>query len=316
MARRPVIIDCDPGHDDALAIMLAAGSPELDILAITTVAGNQTLDNVTNNASSVAQLAGLRDVPIARGAAGPLCRPGITADVHGLTGLDGPEPGDLPPPRAAIAKPACDLIAELVAERPGEVTLIALGPLTNLAMAFNRRPEIKGLVRDVFLMGGSVGSGNITPAAEFNIFVDPEAAKIVMTSGVSVTMVPLEVTHQALATDRVIADIAALDTRLSRALVKILGFFKDAYLRDQGFVDPPIHDPCAVMALIHPEIIPTTRAPIDVEVNGSLTTGQTVVDRRGKAPDSCRTFYASGIDADAFWTKVLEALKRIGDPEW
>lgn len=315
MSRIPVIIDCDPGHDDALAILLAAGTPSLEVLAITTVAGNQTLDNVTANASSVAQLGGLR-CPIARGAASPLVRAPITADVHGLTGLDGPEAGDLPAPQAAVGTPACDLIAELVLARPGEVTLIALGPLTNVAMALRRTPAVRDALKGIYLMGGSVGSGNITPAAEFNIFVDPEAAAVVFRAGVPTVMVPIEVTHRALATDRVIADIEALDTRLSRALVKILRFFKGAYLRDQGFEDPPIHDPCAVIALLYPEIIKVTRAPIDVEVNGGLTLGQTVVDRRAPAPEGCTTAYASDIDVDAFWAKVLEALKRIGEPEW
>lgn len=311
----PIIIDCDPGHDDALAILLAAGTPTLDVLAITTVAGNQTLDNVTANASSVAQLGGLK-CPIARGASGPLVRPAITADVHGLTGLDGPEAGDLPAPQPAVATPACDLIAELVLARPGEVTLVALGPLTNVAMALRRTPALAQALKGIYLMGGSVGSGNITPAAEFNIFVDPEAARVVFRSAVPTVMVPLEVTHRALATDAVIADIAALDTRLSCALVKILAFFKQAYLRDQGFEDPPIHDPCAVMALVHPDVIKITKAPIDVETTGTLTTGQTVVDRRAPAPEGCTTAYASDIDVDAFWAHVLEALKRIGEPEW
>lgn len=313
--KTPIIIDCDPGHDDALAILLAAGTPSLDVLAITTVAGNQTLDNVTRNASSVATLGGLT-CPIARGASCPLVRDPIVADVHGLTGLDGPEPGDMPAPREAIETPACDLIADLVLSRPGEITICALGPLTNIAMALRRRPELIKAIKAIYLMGGSVGSGNVTPAAEFNIFVDPEAARVVFRSGVPVVMVPLEVTHRALATDQVIADIAALNTRLSNALVKILGFFKEAYLRTQGFGSPPIHDPCAVMALIHPEIIKVTRAHIDIETTGGLTTGQTVVDRRAPAPEDCTTAFASDIDVDAFWAKMLEALKRIGEPEW
>lgn len=310
----PVIIDCDPGHDDALAILLSAGTPSLDVLAITTVAGNQTLDNVTANASSVARLGGL-SCPISRGASGPLARPAITADVHGLTGLDGPEPGDLPSPLPAISTPASELIADLVLSRPGEITLIALGPLTNVALAL-RTPGVKEATKGIYLMGGSVGSGNLTPSAEFNIYVDPEAAREVFRSGVEVVMVPLEVTHRALATDAVISQIEALDTRLSVALVKILRFFKAAYKADQGFDDPPIHDPCAVMALIHPEIFRFEKAVIDVETKGELTTGQTVVDRRGGPPKGCTTAYAVDIDVEAFWGRVLQALERIGEPEW
>lgn len=316
-AKIPVIIDCDPGHDDALAILLAAGTPSVDVLAITTVAGNQTLDNVTRNASSVAQLGGLSSVPIARGASGPLVRaPIVAADVHGLSGLDGPEAGDLPLPKPAVDTPACDLIADLVLSRPGEIYIVALGPLTNIAMALRRKPELAQAIKGIYLMGGSVGSGNITPAAEFNIYVDPEAARVVFRSGVPTVMVPLEVTHRALATDAVISQIAALNTRLSRAIVKILAFFKQAYLESQGFGSPPIHDPCALMALIHPEIIKTTRAHIDVETTGGLTTGQTVVDRRAPPTEDCTTAFASDIDVDAFWEKMLEALKRIGEPEW
>lgn len=311
--RIPIILDCDPGHDDAVAMLLAWGSPLIDLLAITTVGGNQILSKVTRNAQSVAAVGGIT-VPIAAGAACPLVRPVVVADgVHGVTGLDGPV---LPPPNAPLdPRHAVDVLIELVNARPGEITIIATGPLTNLALAVRKAPELANNVKEIVLMGGAIGVGNWSPAAEFNIVVDPEAAAIVFSAGWKVTMVGLDVTHQALATPAVFQRIDALGTKPATFVNEALAFFAQTYRATQGFEAPPVHDPVAVAYVIDRTVLQILQAPIDVETQGRLTTGMTVVDRRLPAPPECRTFAATGIDVERFWDLVIDSLQRIGDPK-
>ena len=309
---KKVILDCDPGHDDAVAILLAHGNPRLEIVALTTVGGNQTLDKVTRNAQIVATVGGIRDVPVAAGAHRPLVRPiEVAEEVHGPSGMDGPT--DLPEPAVALdPRHAVRVIIDTVmASQPGEITLIPTGPLTNVALAARLEPRIVDRVREVVLMGGAIETGNSTPVAEFNIKVDPEAAHIVFTAGWPVTMVGLDLTHQALATPDVVARIAVLGTRPARFVVELLDFFGRSAHR-AGFGGPPVHDACAVARVIDPSVVSVERMPIDVEMQGGLTLGMTVADRRGPAPDTCRTFGAVRLDPARFWDLVIDALAAIG----
>ena len=310
-----IILDCDPGHDDAVALMLAHGSPAIDLLAVTTVMGNQTIEKVTRNALAVARVIGLDSVPFARGSERPLVREVETApDIHGESGLDGPV---LPEPAIELdGRHAVDLIIDTVmAHEPGTVTLVPTGALTNIALAVRREPRIVERVKQVVLMGGGVHIGNWSATSEFNIVIDPEAAHIVFTAGWPLTMVGLDVTHQALATDEVAVRIAAIGTGPARFTGELLDFFAHSYQDAQGFDHPPVHDPCAVAYVIDPSIMRTVRAPLDVELTGTLTLGMTVADLRAPAPESCPTQVAMDLDADRFWDLVIDALERIGAVE-
>ncbi|MBR22378.1 MAG: ribonucleoside hydrolase [Leifsonia sp.] len=310
-----IILDCDPGHDDAVALMLAHGSPAIDLLAVTTVMGNQTIEKVTRNALAVARVIGLDSVPFARGSERPLVREVETApDIHGESGLDGPV---LPEPAIELdGRHAVDLIIDTVmAHEPGTVTLVPTGALTNIALAVRREPRIVERVKQVVLMGGGVHVGNWSATSEFNIVIDPEAAHIVFTAGWPLTMVGLDVTHQALATDEVAVRIAAIGTGPARFTGELLDFFAHSYQDAQGFDHPPVHDPCAVAYVIDPSIMRTVRAPLDVELTGTLTLGMTVADLRAPAPESCPTQVAMDLDADRFWDLVIDALERIGAVE-
>jgi len=308
-----ILLDCDPGHDDAIAILLAAGNPGIDLVAVTTVAGNQTLEKVTRNALAVASIAGL-DVPVAAGCDRPLVRAQETAaETHGESGLDGPV---LPEPTLALdPRHGVQLIIDTVrAHEPDELTLVATGALTNLALAVRLAPDIVDRVREVVLMGGGTTGGNWTAAAEFNILIDPEAAHIVFTAGWRVVMVGLDATHQALATPAVVERIAAVGTGPARFVVELLEFFGRSYLETQGFQHPPVHDPVAVARVIDAAVVPAERVPLAVELTGTHTLGMTLADRRAPAPADCRTYAATGIDHARFWGLVVDALERIGDP--
>jgi inosine-uridine nucleoside N-ribohydrolase len=279
MVRTPVIVDCDPGHDDAIALLLAAGSPALDLRLVTVVAGNQTLENTLRNALAVLSAAGVRGVPVAGGMDRPLVRSRIVADhIHGKSGLDGPE---LPPitiqpsPRHAV-----DLLISTLLESEQRITLIPTGPLTNIALAIRLQPAILSHIERIVLMGGSAGLGNTTPAAEFNIFADPEAAHIVFNSGVPLTMVGLDVTLQTIATPDRRARISALGTPLAALVRGWLDFFGDRYLEVYGFSGPPLHDPCAVAEVICPGIVETRLAPVEIDISHGPSYGRTVCDLR------------------------------------
>jgi purine nucleosidase len=310
VTRLACILDCDPGHDDAIAILLAAGTPGVDLRAITTVGGNGTLEKVTLNARRVATLAGLRGVPVAAGAAGPLRGELETAPtVHGESALDGPE---LPEPQVALDPRAADeLIVELVRGAAEPLTIVATGPLTNVALALARAPEIARELREVVWMGGSTERGNRTPYAEFNAFVDPEAAAAVLASGVPFTMVGLNLTHQALATEAVLARIRALGTPLAAVVAGWLGFYGDAYRR-LGFDAPPLHDPAALALAIEPSLARCADAFVAVETEGRWTRGATVVDLGGRLGRPPNARVALELDVARFWDRVLAALERLG----
>ena len=309
--QRKILLDCDPGHDDAVAMMLAWGNPSIELLGVTTVGGNQTLDKVTRNALSVATVVGMHDVPIAAGCRLPLVRPvEIAPDVHGDSGLDGvelPEPAVELDPRHGV-----DLIIEtIMSNEPGTVTLVPTGPLTNIAMAARKEPRIVERVQEVVLMGGGYHVGNWSPVAEFNIKVDPEAAHIVFNEKWPIVMVGLDLIHQALATDEVAERIAAVPGSVSQFTLGLFTFFRKAYQDAQGFEFPPVHDPCTLAYLIDPTIVETVKVPVDVELNGSLTTGMTVADFRAPAPEDCHTKVATRLDAPRFWGLVVDAIDRI-----
>jgi purine nucleosidase len=312
MSPRPVIIDCDPGHDDALAILLALGSPdELEVLAITAVAGNVPLALTEKNARKVCELAGRADLPVHAGCARPLVRELVTAEyVHGKTGLDGPE---LPEPRMPLADAhAVDAIIELLrAHAPGTVTLCPTGPLTNIAIALRNAPDVAPRIKEIVLMGGAIGLGNITPAAEFNIYVDPHAAEVVFEAGVPLVMLGLDVTHQALLTPDRLEAIRALGTPLAHTVGGLLEFYGIYDQTRRGRVGAPLHDPCVIAYLLDPGLFDGRACHVAVETRGDHTLGRTVVDwsrRTGHAPNAT---VIDQVDADGFFALLTERLARL-----
>ncbi len=309
-----IILDCDPGHDDAIAMLLAWGNPDIDLVGVTTVMGNQTIEKVTRNALAVAKVAGITGVPFARGAHRPLVREVEVAEsIHGESGLDGPILPDADielDPRHAV-----DFIIDtIMAAEPGAITLVPTGALTNIALAVRKEPRIASRVKQVVLMGGGVNVGNWSATSEFNIVIDPEAAHIVFNESWPLTMVGLDLTHEALATPEVAAAIAAVGTGPARFVGELLEFFGHTYRDQQGFEHPPVHDPCAVAFVIDPTVMQTVKVPLDVELTGTLTLGMTVADFRAPAPDDCTTQVARNLDHPKFWALVVDALERIGDP--
>jgi inosine-uridine nucleoside N-ribohydrolase len=305
----PIILDCDPGHDDAFAILLAAGDPAADLRAITTVGGNGDLGDVTRNALRVCTLAGVLDVPVAAGAAGPLQGTLETAaDVHGASGLDGP---DLPEPAfAADPRTAQELLLATLAASPEPVTLVPTGPLTNIAVLLRDHPEVASSIREIVWMGGSTGRGNRTPYAEFNAWVDPEAAEIVLASGVPFTLVGLNLTHDALATPEVVERIGAPGTPLARVCAEWLGFFSRSY-RELWGIDAPLHDPCALAIALDPAIARRVDAFIAIETAGTWTRGATVVDLHGRLRRPANAQVAMDLDVERFWSRLLAALAHL-----
>ena len=307
-----IILDCDPGHDDAVAMILAHGNPNIDLVAVTTVHGNQTIEKVTRNALAVATIAGITGVPFAAGAHRPLVRVAEVAEtIHGDSGMDGPA---LPEPAFALdERHAVDLIIDtIMSNEPGTITLVPTGALTNIALAVRKDPRIVERVKEVVLMGGGYHVGNLSAAAEFNIVIDPEAAHIVFNEKWKLTMVGLDVTHQALATPDVVAAIAAVGTKPAQFVLELMDFFTESYREAQGFDYPPVHDPCAVALVIDPTVMSVIRVPIDVELTGTLTLGMTVADFRSAAPEDCTTYAATDLDHEKFWALIVDALERIG----
>ncbi|MFF3327490.1 nucleoside hydrolase [Streptomyces sp. NPDC002889] len=307
----PIIIDCDPGHDDAIAIMLAAGDPAIDLLAITTVAGNQTVEKTTLNARRICTVASITGVPIAAGCARPLVQPLLVGDdVHGESGLDGPR---FPQPTVdAVPEHAVDLMYRILTGHPEPVTLVPTAPLTNVAVLLTRYPDSAAHIRDIVLMGGSTRGGNTTPAAEFNVYVDPEAADIVFRSGIPVTMCGLNVTHQALATPEVLARLENLETELSRICTELITYFASAYRRLWGFTSPPLHDPVAVARVIDPAIVQCVEASVAVELRGQYTRGATVVDMHHYLDRPVNARVALTLDSEKFWDRVIAAIDVLG----
>jgi purine nucleosidase len=311
MPPRPIVIDCDPGQDDALAILLALGSPaELEVLAVTAVAGNVPLGLTERNARKIVALAGRHDIPVHAGCDRPLQRDMVTAEhVHGRTGLDGAE---LPEPRAPLAEAhAVDAIIATLRARPGAVTLCPLGPLTNIASAIRRAPDIVAHIDQIVLMGGAIGEGNITPAAEFNIFADPHAAEIVFASGVKLTMLGLDVTHQVLATPERVRAIAALETPVGRAVVGLLEFYNIFDQTRRNRPGAPMHDPCAIAYLLRPELFAGRDCHVVIETMGEHTLGRTVVDWSGRGRGTANATVIHQVDADGFFALLTERLARL-----
>ncbi|HLT58349.1 MAG: nucleoside hydrolase [Limnochordales bacterium] len=308
MSRIPVIIDCDPGHDDAIALLMALASPKLDLRAVTVVAGNQTLEKTLDNALKVLSFVGAQ-VEVAAGAAAPLTRPLIIApEVHGDSGLDGPV---LPPPTLQPSRrSAVEVIIDVTRSSEEKITLIPTGPLTNVASAFLLAPDIKDKIERITLMGGAAYTGNWTPSAEFNILVDPEAAHIVFSSGVPITMVGLDVTHKAQVYRRDVEALKAMGRRVARMVAELLDFFGQFHHRF-GFEGSPLHDPLAVAAVIEPDIVTTRRLPVVIETKGEYTTGRTVVDFYGVTGMEPNVDVALEVDRDRFMAMLFEAMEHF-----
>jgi len=300
---RPIIIDCDPGHDDAIALILACASPSLDIKAVTTSAGNQTPDKTLNNALRILTLLGRSDIPVAGGALKPLARELIIADnVHGESGLDGPalpDPGFKPQTEHAV-----ELMARVLEESDQPVTLVPTGPLTNIALLLATHRELTDKIERIVLMGGGAETGNWSPAAEFNIYVDPQAADVVFRSGIPITMCGLDVTHRAQIMDEDIEQIRAIGNPVSDVVADLLDFFM-IYHRDPkwGLEGAPLHDPCTIAWLLAPELFTTQECWVGIETQGEYTKGMTVVDR----------YQLSGKPANA---TVLFDVYRQGFVDW
>jgi inosine-uridine nucleoside N-ribohydrolase len=303
----PVIIDCDPGHDDAMALMLAAASPELEVCAVTTVAGNQTIEKVTVNALKVLDLVGRPDIPVAAGADRALVHPArVASEVHGETGLDGP---DLPSPsREPEPMHAVELLAAKLRERP--LTLIPTAPLTNIALLLATHPELKPRIERIVLMGGAHGHGNTTPAAEFNIWVDPEAAHRVFTSGLDITMVGLDVTHRAMLS-AARADALRGSGRTGDAFADLHAFYRQFHLRVYGHDDTPVHDALAVAYVIDPSLLTVKTLKTQIDVTQGPSRGRTVVDLLGRNGTGGDIHVALEVRAEAFIEMLTSRIATL-----
>ncbi|WP_077329581.1 nucleoside hydrolase [Virgibacillus siamensis] len=307
---RKIIMDCDPGQDDAMALMLAASKISgLQIEAITTVAGNVNVEKNTRNALRLCDLLGLQDVPVAQGASRPLFREMLIAEhIHGESGLDGttlPEQ----PVKQPVDQHGVDLMIDKLIEADEPITLVPTGPLTNVAMAFRKEPAILPKVKEIVLMGGGT-YGNRTPAAEFNIYADAEAAKVVFDSGVPVAMFGLDVTHQALATAETIEEIKTIDNPVATAVSEMLTFYMNAYQGLPGFTGAAIHDPCPVAYLIDPFIFEMEKVHVDVETKGEFTYGMTCIT---KGVSDTNTNFACKLHQKKFWDLFYRALQSYSN---
>jgi pyrimidine-specific ribonucleoside hydrolase len=290
-----ILLDCDPGHDDAIAILLALASPEVEVLGITTVAGNQTLAKTTANALRVLEFVGRTDIPVAAGADRPLVRAlSVAADVHGETGLDGP-----------------DFLAERLTTAAQPLTLVAIGPLTNVALLLARQPDAR--IARIVLMGGAIGVGNVTSAAEFNVWVDPEAAARVFASGLDVTMVGLDVTHRALLTDAHAARLRA-SGRVGALVADLHAFYSRVHRTRYGWDGAPIHDAMALAHVLRPDLLTTRELNVEIECASELCRGRTVVDVEGRSGRAPNAHVATDVDAPAFLELLIERLSSRAAP--
>jgi inosine-uridine nucleoside N-ribohydrolase len=303
---KPILLDCDPGHDDAIAMLLALASPELELVGVTTVAGNQTLEKTTANAIRVLDFAGRDDVPVAAGAARPLVRePYVASFVHGESGLDGP---DLPPPqREPVAEHAVEFLARAIRDRGGAVTLVPTGPLTNVALLLALHPDARP--ERIVLMGGAVAEGNVTPAAEFNIWADPEAAARVFASGIDLTMIGLDVTHRALFSPAYEERLTGKTGDLVRALLAFYGrFHREVY----DFDGSPIHDAVAVAHVARPDLVKTIERGVKIDTESDLCRGRTLVDLWRRAGWEPNAHVGVDIDAAGFLSLLVDRLNTLG----
>lgn len=310
MKPTPIILDCDPGHDDAMAIILAAYNPKIELLGITTVSGNGIIDKVTENALRICSLANIR-VPVAQGAGcAILGSVEASTEIHGETALDG---APLPAPIFELERVGgVDLIARLVSNHSEKVTLVATGPLTNIALFLKMYPELKEKIAQIVFMGGSTSRGNRTPYAEFNIWMDPEAADVVLKSNLPLTMCGLDVTHQALVTKEIFARLERMDTGLSNTVIGLLKFFAQTYDEVFEMPDPPLHDPVAIAVLIDPTVTINRPVNVEVELNGTFTRGATVADIYNRNGGTPNVSVALSLDAPKFWDLMLDAIEQAG----
>lgn len=307
---RKIIIDTDPGQDDAVAILLALASPELEVLGITAVAGNVPLPLTELNTRKTIELANRPEIPVYAGCAEPMDRPLVTAEhVHGRTGLDGPT---LPEPTVQLQpEHAVDFLIETLRKTP-DVTLCPLGPLTNIATALEQAPDIKKNIREIVLMGGGYfEGGNITPAAEFNIYVDPTAADIVLRSGIPTTMLPLDCTHQALTTAPRVAAFRALPNRAGPVVAELTDFFERFDKEKYGSDGAPLHDPCVIAYLLQPDLFQSRHINVEIETSSDLTLGETVADWWRVTDRKPNVTFVRSLDADGFFTLLTERLARL-----
>lgn len=309
---RAIVVDCDPGHDDAVALLLALAAPErLEIRAVTTVAGNVPLRHTERNARALVELARRDDVAVHAGCERPWRREPITAEhIVGPTGLDG---ADLPPPIRPLAQGhAVDALADLLRAAPERsVTLCPLGPLTNIGTLFSRAPELVSRVREVVLMGGAIGIGNVTASAEFNIFADPHAANCVFAAGAPIVMLPLEATHQVIVTPERVRDFARLGTPVGRAVAGMLGRDAGRDLTRYGGRGVPLHDPCVVGYLLWPELFAGFAAHVVIETASELSMGRTVVDRWRSARPADNATVIDRVDAETLFSRMTAMLARL-----
>jgi len=310
VASIPIILDCDPGHDDALAMVLALARPELRLLAITTVAGNAPLDRTTRNALRVLTLLGRTDVPVAAGADRPILRdPWLPVEFHGDSGLDG---ADLPEPAVGpVDLTAVELTSALLRDADEPVTLVATGPLTNVALLLRAAPALRDRIGAISLMGGSLGAGNTTAAAEFNIWADPEAAAIVFDSGIPIRMSGLDVTHQALVLPADIARLEGLGTRPGRVFADLMRFFAIHHRDRYGWDGPPIHDAVAVAWLADQDLVVGRPLRVDVETAGVHSRGRTVADEEGLTGRPVNAEVGVSIDRERLIDMVVDAVGRF-----
>ena len=309
---KKIIIDTDPGQDDAVAILLALSSPELEILGITTVAGNVPLSLTTKNALIVTELAQRQDIGVFAGCEAPLSRPLVTAEyVHGATGLDGPELKE--PISKAKSKHAVDFIIDTLRKNePKAITLCPLGPLTNIASAFQRAPDIIERVKQIVLMGGAYFEvGNITPTAEFNIFVDPEAASLIFKSNVDLVTIPLDVTHKALTTPARIEKFYKMNTKCGQFVAEMTAFFERFDKEKYGTEGAPLHDPCVIAYLLEPDIFSGKQINVEIETNSQLTLGMTVADWWGVTEKKANTLFIGDVDSDKFFDLLTKRIASL-----
>jgi inosine-uridine nucleoside N-ribohydrolase len=305
-----IILDCDPGHDDAIALLLALASPELQLLGVTTVSGNQTLEKTTANAIRVLDHVGRGEIPVAAGAPRPLVRERrVAGDVHGQSGLDGP---DLPAPsRRPEPGHAIDWIASTVAANPRPITLVATGPLTNIALFMARYPELETRLERIVLMGGAIAEGNTTPAAEFNIWADPEAAHRVFQSGLDLTMVGLDVTHQALMTPVHIERLSGAG-RAGSLVADLYSFYARFHRRQYDWDGAPVHDAVAMAHVIDATLLSTKHCGVIVDTGPELSRGRTYVDLWGRAGWKPNCHVAVAIDSERFLELLISRISALG----
>lgn len=306
----PVILDCDPGHDDAMAIALAVTDPRVRLLAITTVAGNAGLERTTRNAGRILALAGRSDIPVAAGAARPMVRdPWVPVSFHGESGLDGadlPEPAVPPDPRSAL-----EVTAALLRAADAPVMLVATGPLTNIGLLLRAVPDLHDRIGEIVVMGGSLGLGNTTAAAEFNIWADPEAAAIVFGAGLPLRMVGLDVTHQALMLPPDIAALDALGTRAGRVVADLMRFFAIHHRDRYGWDGPPVHDAVAVAWLLERTLVGGQRLRVDIDTSDGPSRGRTIADPEGLAGQPANVEVGLTIDRERLMAMLVDAISRL-----